>query len=190
MEAGMEIRGFELSHGELWRTDHALVEVRAEAPPEARARARALAEELHRRALALPLPRTREAFEQLARSVLADATHRVERLPPIDRSGRYLRGRLLESFARGATQLAQPGDVSSVVETSYGYHVILLIERLPAQERPMEQVRAQVQGELLGRLRHQALERLLEALRIRHRTQVRDEALRAVEQVTFGGEQL
>jgi peptidyl-prolyl cis-trans isomerase C len=188
LEAGMRTHGFELSHGELWRTAHVLLQVPPSATPEARAQARARMEEFQRRAAALPPPRGAETFEALARAQLPAAETRVERLPPIDRTGRHARGELVPAFAQAATALERPGDVSPVVETPYGFHVILLLERLPAQHRPEEEVRATIRSELLWRLRHRALERYLASLHERYRTQVRDEALRAVERIRIAGE--
>ena len=39
---------------------------------------------------------------------------------------------IADSFAEAANALARAGDQSPVVRTPFGFHVILLIERLPA----------------------------------------------------------
>nr|AYC79779.1 SurA N-terminal domain protein [uncultured bacterium] len=118
--------------------------------------------------------------------MLARLPHRVEMLPAFDREGHYGRGDMVRPFADAAAQLENPGDLSPVVETPFGYHVIVLVAREPALEAPEESVRAAVRTELLWRLRHRALERYLDALRTRYNTHVRDDAMRAVERVPLG----
>ena len=57
------------------------------------------------------------------------------------------------------------GVVSQVVESSFGFHLFKVIERLPAKERPIEQARAQAE-KLLKRQKHRAAQlQTIEALR-------------------------
>jgi len=59
--------------------------------------------------------------------------------------GFFERGRMTPAFEAAAFSLKQPGDLSDVVKTEFGYHVIRLEEHKPAQRRSYEEVR----GELL-----------------------------------------
>jgi hypothetical protein len=55
----------------------------------------------------------------------------VERLPPFDATGHMEDGNELDpDFVAGAFSLGTPGDVSPVVETSFGWHVIRLVSRV------------------------------------------------------------
>jgi peptidyl-prolyl cis-trans isomerase C len=55
--------------------------------------------------------------------------------------GFFGRGRMTKDFETAAFALKQPGDLSDVVKTEFGYHVIRLEERKPAVRQPFEEVR-------------------------------------------------
>jgi peptidyl-prolyl cis-trans isomerase C len=51
------------------------------------------------------------------------------------------RGKMVPAFEQAAFALKQPGDLSDVVKTDFGYHVIRLEERKPAALQPFDAVR-------------------------------------------------
>ena len=55
--------------------------------------------------------------------------------------GLFARGKMVPAFEQAAFALKQPGDLSDVVKTDFGYHVIRLEERKPAARQPFEAVR-------------------------------------------------
>jgi len=55
--------------------------------------------------------------------------------------GFFPRGRMSPAFETAAFALKQPGELSDVVKTEFGYHVIRLEEHKPAKRRPYEEVR-------------------------------------------------
>jgi peptidyl-prolyl cis-trans isomerase C len=55
--------------------------------------------------------------------------------------GFVARGRMVPAFEAAAFALQQPGDFSGVVKTDFGYHVIRLEERKPAERQAFEAVR-------------------------------------------------
>jgi peptidyl-prolyl cis-trans isomerase C len=55
--------------------------------------------------------------------------------------GLFQRGRMTPAFEVAAFALKQPGDLSDLVKTEYGYHIIRLEERKPAARQPFEAVR-------------------------------------------------
>jgi hypothetical protein len=69
-------------------------------------------------------------------------------------------------FAKGAFAIAEPGMTSSVVESSFGWHVIRLLERIPEQRMPIETRRIAFADEAI-------------AMRAATETRSRIEALRA-----------
>ncbi len=54
------------------------------------------------------------------------------------------RGQTVEPFETAAFAL-QPGGLSPVVETRYGYHIIQLLERTPARQVPYEEVQERIE---------------------------------------------
>jgi peptidyl-prolyl cis-trans isomerase C len=55
--------------------------------------------------------------------------------------GFFAKGKMAPAFEVAAFALQQPGDLSDVVKTEFGYHVIRLEERKPAGRRPFDAVR-------------------------------------------------
>ena len=60
------------------------------------------------------------------------------------------RGQLVPEFEQAAYAL-QPGQVSKIVKTQYGYHVIQGIQRQAAQPSTLAEVREQIRRQLLGK---------------------------------------
>ena len=55
--------------------------------------------------------------------------------------GFFGRGKMVPAFEAAAFALQQPGDISDVVRTDFGFHIIRLEERKPAGRQPFEAVR-------------------------------------------------
>lgn len=95
-------------------------------------KARARAESL---AASLEMGIDASTFERLAHAAGSDVV--VERITHIGDRGRTLEGQVLErSFADAANALTMTARRQAVVETSYGYHVILATERV--EPRPID----------------------------------------------------
>ena len=61
--------------------------------------------------------------------------------------GFFGRGRMVKEFEQAAFAL-KPGEVSDVVQTQFGYHIIRLEERKPAGLRGFDEVRAELRSEM------------------------------------------
>jgi peptidyl-prolyl cis-trans isomerase D len=57
------------------------------------------------------------------------------------------RGRMLPEFEQAAFTL-QPGTISDLVKTTYGFHIIKVVDKKAASTRSLEEVRAQIQEQL------------------------------------------
>ena len=58
------------------------------------------------------------------------------------------RGRMVPEFDEAAFALQQPGQISDLVKTQYGFHIIKLVERKPGSTRSLDEVRQQLTDQL------------------------------------------
>src|SRR5512135_2296744 len=65
--------------------------------------------------------------------------------------GLFSRGMMVKPFEDAAFGLAKVGDISGVVKSDFGYHIIELTGIVPARVRPLADVRAQLVAELQKR---------------------------------------
>jgi peptidyl-prolyl cis-trans isomerase C len=144
-------------------TSHILVAVAASADAATRARLQEKAKGILARA------RVQGAdFAKLARESSED--------PGSARAGGKLplfsRGKMVKPFEDAAFAL-QPGQLSGVVESPFGYHIIKLHRRLPAERLAFEVVKAELQHFLLQQKRQQAVEQLVARLRAKAKIEVK-----------------
>jgi hypothetical protein len=162
------------------RTAHAVARVNK---PEDDAPARALAERIAHELAAVTDP---EEFVKRAKEVPAGSVKVVaERLPPVTADGRVVQlnappGAPTRTFdpayARAANALRSVGDKSPVTKTEFGYHVILLEERMEAKRVPLEQRRELLADEIMDNRAHRMQEQLLQQARLSHPVEVQRSA--------------
>ncbi len=58
------------------------------------------------------------------------------------------RGRMVPEFDEGAFALQEPGQISDLIKTQYGFHIIKLVERKPGSTRSLDDVRQQLTNQL------------------------------------------
>lgn len=122
------------------RARHILRKVDKDASEEAREAVRASAE------AALQRVQGGEEFEAVATEVSEDPGSAARG----GDLGFFGRGQMVKEFEETAFGM-EPGKLSGVVRTDYGFHVIRVEERKEAVSRPLEEVRAEVAEELLRR---------------------------------------
>lgn len=149
-------------------TIHAVV-LRPDPPDPARvAAARIVAQ-----AVAAAVAGTRSAaeFEAAANRVEhSDLKLLVQTVPPVTADGRAAvpgGGTFDKTFASAAASLGSPGATSGVVETSFGWHVIRLIEKTAPRIVPFEERRTLFAPEIYARRTRDALDALTNARRER-----------------------
>ena len=119
------------------RARHILIRVPKDAPDAQKEEARKRAEELLQRL------RAGENFEKLAKEYSEDPGTK-------DRGGDlgyFSRGRMVKPFEDTAFSL-EPGQISDVVETRYGFHIIKVEDKKPAEVLPLERVRERIRKKL------------------------------------------
>jgi peptidyl-prolyl cis-trans isomerase C len=133
-----EVRSFYDQHpqlyqvGERLQASHILVGTSQLEPERARARAESL----------LTKVRGGAGFEELART--------NSDCPSSERGGKlreFGRGEMVGPFEEAAYEL-EPGEVSDVVETRFGYHIIRLEERMPSRTIPFEEIKDRIAQQL------------------------------------------
>lgn len=68
------------------------------------------------------------------------------KLPP---GAYFARGDMVKPFEEACFDTLKPGEVSELIETQFGYHIIKLEEKKPPEARPFDQVQYEIQQKLL-----------------------------------------
>lgn len=162
-------RWVELDRPEAVRTTHAVV---LNDDPKKAAAARQIAERL---AAAVKTTSSAEEFMRVALEVPHEGFEvRAEALSPVASDGRTFerresafqaRGTFDLDFARAANQLTSPGQISPLIQTRFGLHVIRLEERVPGVAIPKTELATLLQAEVLSRRAGRARRELLEKIR-------------------------
>lgn len=92
--------------------------------------------------------------------------------------GFFPRGKMVREFENAAFALQNPGDLSEVVESGFGLHIIRLHERREAVKKPFEEVREELIAEVQAGAVQKAREVL--AVEIRDKARFDDAALQAL----------
>lgn len=124
------------------RASHILIEVPKSASESDHKAARDKAESLLAR-----LKENPGAFAELARANSKDPGSAAKG----GDLGFFTRGKMVRPFEESAFVLKK-GELSDVVQTDFGYHIILLTDIKPAVEKPLSAVRAQVVEEIQKQL--------------------------------------
>ena len=78
--------------------------------------------------------------------------------------GYFQRGQMVPPFEEAAFAL-QPAQISDLVESPFGYHIIQVTDRMPTRTIPLAEVRQEVQLFLEGRSRDLRMQAFVDALR-------------------------
>jgi len=139
---------------------HVLIRVPSDADEETKAKKKALAEQV------LADARAGKDFAELARKFSDDKAS----VPKGGDLGYFSRGSMVDSFEQAAFSL-QPGELSEVVETPFGYHVIKAEGYIEAGVKPLEDVLDQVKAGLTkDKTRQMAFETAMDAYNINRKT--------------------
>jgi peptidyl-prolyl cis-trans isomerase C len=138
---------------ESMRASHILIGVDADADADAKDQAKRKADEL------LEKVTSGDDFAELAKS---EST-----CPSAAQGGdlgEFKRGQMVAPFENAAFGL-EPGDVSGVVETQFGYHIIKATDKNPAEVVPFEEVKGRIEKQLKAQALQQQVMAKVEELR-------------------------
>lgn len=100
-------------------------------------------------------------FEELARQNSADPGSAAKG----GDLGLFPKGRMVPVFDTALEQLQRPQELSGIVPSQFGLHIIRLEERVPATSKPYEEVQAQLHAEITAKILKNAQTREIERLR-------------------------
>ncbi len=144
----------QFSQPERIKARHILIAVEDPASADSKKAAREKAEKI------LARVRAGEDFAELAKKYSDDPGSREKG----GDLGFFSRGQMIEPFEKAAFSL-KVGEISGLVESPFGYQLIKVAERLPAQTTPYEKVKEQVREKALEAKRESVLEAYLQQLR-------------------------
>lgn len=91
--------------------------------------------------------------------------------------GYFARGRMVPEFEEAAFALQKPGELSGLVKSKFGYHIIKFIARKPAGVRPFDEVREDLVKEVRNEVLQEA--RAAEAAKLQQSAKMNNEAIEA-----------
>jgi parvulin-like peptidyl-prolyl isomerase len=141
---------------------HILIKVEPTSTDEEKAEKKKEAEDILKRA------RQGEDFAELAYQYSADDW----RVKGGD-LGLIHRGRLLPELEEVAFKL-KPGEISDLIETTYGYHIIKMEEKLPPTQLGFDEIKDKLRKELEEKRKKEREENLLKTLKEKARIEVRE----------------
>lgn len=148
------------------KASHILVSTKSRSKEEARK----LASDLRQRAL------NGEDFAELAKKYSED--------PSVKRNGGDLgffeADTMVKPFSAAAFAMTKPGEISDLVETEYGIHIIKYTERSPKTTIPFENVRADIEADLANDYRAAQVRRKMDELIRNQNAKPDEDAVQAV----------
>lgn len=122
-------------------------------------------------------------FNQLALESSADPTVRDNK----GNLGWITKGLTVEQFETAAFALETPGQISEIVETPFGFHVIKLEEKQPAGPEPFEEVKDWIKSRLTEEKIEQAVQERIAVLNSQAEVKILDTKLAEVMAANPGG---
>ncbi|MCC6849414.1 MAG: peptidylprolyl isomerase [Deltaproteobacteria bacterium] len=123
------------------------------------------------------LDATPDKFEELAKTHSTD-TATAARGGDL---GFFGQGRMVAEFERAAFALEKPGDLSAVIQTPFGYHIIKLIERKDGPAKPFDDVKERIRVALTNQRRQELVTARFDKVKADAKIAIDEDALAKVE---------
>jgi peptidyl-prolyl cis-trans isomerase C len=149
-----DLNQLEFEKEEMVRASHILAKADAKSSPEEKKKARRRIEETKRKL------NEGADFAKLASTESDDEAAAAN----AGDLGVFSRGRMVKEFATAAFSM-EPGEISDIIETQFGYHLIKVFERIPAQVVPFEQAKESIKAKLTQKQSGEKIREYIEKLR-------------------------
>jgi peptidyl-prolyl cis-trans isomerase C len=146
--------------GEKVRASHILIKVDQKAPPVAKQKARAAIDAVLKQA------KTGGDFSKLAQEHSQDGSSAQG-----GDLNYFTREQMVPEFSKVAFSL-KPGEISDVVETQFGYHIIKVVDHQEARTIPFEEVNAQIKQFLGNQKKQQHADAFIDGLKKKSKIEV------------------
>lgn len=121
-------------------------------------------------------------FEELAKTHSIDAT--ASRGGDV---GYFRAGQLVPDFEKACLKL-NVGQISDIVHTQFGYHVIKLTDRKEPAIESYDKVKSVIEGELKKRKRSELFDRLVAKLKTKYGVDIKEDVFKSLETETMNKE--
>ncbi len=91
--------------------------------------------------------------------------------------GYIQRGQVGREFEEAAFSLKRPGEISDIVKTTFGYHIIRLEDRKPPRQLSFEEVKDEIRQRLREEKRQRALREYIERVKARYKIVINEKLL-------------
>lgn len=135
------------------RASHILIKFKDD-KPESDAEAKAQAEKI------LARIKAGESFEKLAESESACPSGKMAK----GALGSFSKGQMVPEFEKVTFEL-KPGEISGVVKTQFGYHIIRRDKSMPAVEKSFEEVKGAIESMIVSERTQAAIKALIEQVK-------------------------
>ncbi len=116
-----------------------------------------------------------EAFSKVAEEVSTDPTKSKG-----GDLGYFTKGQLIPEFEAACEKL-KPGEISPIVKSPLGYHLILLTERRPSRSLSLDEVREQIRRQLIAQQQQQKVGTFVQQVRSKAQVKIHEEAIPTVQ---------
>lgn len=149
-----DLNQLEFEKEEMVRASHILAKADAKSTPEEKQKARERIEEIKAKL------NEGADFAKLA-STENDDTAAAGNAGDL---GVFSKGQMVKEFATAAFSM-EPGEISDIIETQFGYHLIKVFERIPAKVVPFEQAKDSIKAKLTQQISGEKIREYIERLR-------------------------
>lgn len=78
--------------------------------------------------------------------------------------GYFSAGQMVKPFEEAVAKMSKPGEISDLVETEFGFHIVKFEDRRPAGIRPFEEVREGLEREIRAKAQSEARQTRIDAI--------------------------